>query len=134
MPHKKDGPVIPSGAAGLAKRVKAAMDNHEPRLRLKAVADACGVTVQAVHGWRTNGRVAKHHLLTLADITGKDPSYFLSMDPLPRNGAVPHTEGFHVLQRAWDTASQDQKEILLGVAKGILNAHRGKRAGKTGSE
>jgi hypothetical protein len=131
MPQKKRPAGTPSGAAGLAKRITSAMDSHEPKLTLTRVAEACGVTVQAVHGWRSNGRVAKHHLLTLADLTGKDPSYFLSLEPLPKNGAVAHNETFQVLQRAWDTASQDQKEILLGVAKGILSAQRGKRAGKT---
>lgn len=132
MPHhrqKKAG--IPSGAALLAERIKHAMDTHQPKITSSAVAKACDVSPQAVHGWRTNGRVAKPHLLTLADLTGKDPSYFLSGESLPRNGASTHQEGFQIIQRAWDTAAQDQKEILLAVAKGILNAHRNKRAGKT---
>lgn len=131
MPHKRKAAGIPSGAERLAERIREAMDGHMPRISSSAVAKACGVTPQAVHGWRTNGRVAKHHLLTLADLTGKDPSYFLSIDPLPRQGASTHTDGFQILQRAWDTAEEDQKEILIGVAKGILSAQRGKRASKT---
>lgn len=130
VPYKKRPTDNPSGASRLAQRIKDAMDKRDPKITSMEVARACKVTPQAVHGWRTNGRVAKHHLLTLADLTDKDPTYFLSIDPLPRNGASAHTEGFQILQRAWDTASQDQKEILLGVAKGILNAHRSNRAGK----
>lgn len=128
VPDRKKSAEAETPAEKLAKRIRVAMDSHEPKITLTQAATACSVTVQAVHGWRANGRIAKRHLLTLADLTGKDATYFLSVETLPRDGAQTHQNEFQTLQRAWDTATQDQREILLGVARGILNARRGKRS------
>jgi len=130
MPHTKKGGGIPSGAPLLAQKITQAMDNHDPKITLTEMAKACGVTVQAVHGWRTNGRISKPKLRILAGVTGRGLDYFMSDRPLQRNGELTHQDAFETVKSAWDTAPQDQKEILLGVAKGILNAQRGKRSGK----
>jgi hypothetical protein len=129
MPHSKKINGIPLDSFKLAERIRSAMDEHQPKILSRDVAKACGVTPQAVHGWRTNGRIAKRHLLTLADMTGKDSGYFLS-GTYAHAGSDKCDSGFQILQRAWDTADKGEKEILIGVAKGILSAQRGKRAGK----
>lgn len=59
----------------LAKRICQAMD--EADLTLTALSDECDVTLQAVSQWRTTGRVAKHHLPTIAKATGKSLEFFL---------------------------------------------------------
>lgn len=108
------------------------MEGAKPPLTGNEVARACGVTPQAVSGWKKNGRVAKRHLETLAGLTGKDLSYFLSPDARSdrTNGASTHHDEFSTIQRAWQNASPEQKAILLTVAGTILerNAKRGKRA------
>lgn len=55
----------------------------------KDVAEACGVTVQAINGWKTNGRVGKQHIKTLARLTGLPVSWWLPGDDLEddANGA-----------------------------------------------
>jgi phage repressor protein C with HTH and peptisase S24 domain/transcriptional regulator with XRE-family HTH domain len=46
----------------------------------KDVADACGVTVQAINGWKSNGRIGKQHIKTLARLTGLPVSWWLPGD------------------------------------------------------
>lgn len=121
-------------AEDLAKRIRMAMDNRVPPLGGSELAEACGVTPQAVSGWRKNGRVHKRHLETLAELTGKPLEHFLVSDKKRngmQSGALTHHEEFQTIKRAWENASQDQRAILLTVATGILerNAKRRKRAG-----
>lgn len=62
----------------LAVRIRQAMDEHKPEpLTLNDLATAFDVTPQAVHGWRTKGRIAKGKLLQLAQLTGKPARFFL---------------------------------------------------------
>ena len=64
-------------AKELAKRLRAAMDNHTPRILSVDLAAKCGVTPQAVNGWRTTGRIAKRHLFTICQETGLPIEFFL---------------------------------------------------------
>lgn len=64
----------------LARRLRNAMDNKEPRLTAAALAKACGVTDQAVNGWRKTGRLAKKHLQTIVRETGRPIEFFLGED------------------------------------------------------
>lgn len=59
------------------RRLLVAMDEAKPRVTSTALAEACGVTDQAVNGWRKTGRVAKRHLGTIAKLTGRPLEYFL---------------------------------------------------------
>jgi transcriptional regulator with XRE-family HTH domain len=59
----------------LASRLRAAMEEAE--ITQAELARACGVTIQSVHGWREDGRIAKHHLWTICRLTGKSLEYFL---------------------------------------------------------
>jgi hypothetical protein len=64
-------------AKELAKRITSAMDGHNPPIRQIDLAAQCDVSPQAVHSWRTTGRVAKRHLQTIAEITGQPIEFFL---------------------------------------------------------
>jgi hypothetical protein len=61
----------------LAKRLRAAMDNHNPAILSVDMAEKCGVTRQAVNAWRKTGRVHKRHLQTIALMTGQPVEFFL---------------------------------------------------------
>lgn len=64
-----------STSAGLAKKLATAL--HEARLSQVMVANACGVTKQAVQGWLRTGRIDKKHLPKLSEISGKPLSWWL---------------------------------------------------------
>lgn len=57
------------------------MDTAEPKVTSVAMAEACGVTPQAVNGWRKTGRIHKRHLKTAARLTGRPLEYFLDAEP-----------------------------------------------------
>jgi len=59
----------------LADRVRSAL--AASGVSQAELARACGVTEQSVHGWVTNGRIAKQHLPTISALTGKSLDYFL---------------------------------------------------------
>lgn len=59
----------------LAHRLRSAM--NDAKLSQADLARACGVTIQAVHGWREHGRIGKQHLWTICKLTGKSLEYFL---------------------------------------------------------
>jgi transcriptional regulator with XRE-family HTH domain len=61
----------------LAKRLRAAMDNHRPPILSVELAERCGVSRQAVNGWRKNGRYHKKHLQTIAEMTGQPLEFFV---------------------------------------------------------
>lgn len=60
----------------LARRLKSAI--KDAGLTQAMIAEACGVTPQAVHEWLKTGRIAKWHLSTVANLVHKDLDYFLS--------------------------------------------------------
>jgi len=73
----------------LAERLTKALEGHS----LSEVAEACGVSRQAVNGWKKDGRIDKAHLLTLSRITGKPLEFFLggnqlSVDTDPNEGKI----------------------------------------------
>lgn len=97
------------------------MDNTDPKLTGVNVAKALGVTPQAVSGWRRDGRVHKKHLMALADLTGRDPTYFLGHDPKIKSGAETHSDldkDHLVILRACE--NPDNKAVMLALAKGML--------------
>lgn len=94
-------------APELAKRLRAAMDQREPKLQSIYLAEQCGVTKQAVHGWRKHGRIAKRHLQAIARITEKPLEFFLE----PERGESKET------RTAWKIIGQNfAKAALLLIA------------------
>lgn len=47
------------------------------KIAAEVVARACGVTVQAVNGWKRNGRIDKRHIKTLSELTGLPVAWWL---------------------------------------------------------
>ena len=64
----------------LRDRLIEAMDDAQPRVTAIALAKACDVTPQAVHGWRTDGRIAKRHLATISRLTRRPLEFFLGSE------------------------------------------------------
>lgn len=104
-------------AKELSKRLVTSMEEARPRVTSAALAHACGVTDQAVNGWRKNGRIAKRHLATIARITGKPLEYFL--------GSTAGTGMSYGLQLQLEEAmaikklregNQDWRRYVLGLA------------------
>lgn len=64
-----------SDTSSLARRISQAID--ESRLTAAQIAEACGVTPQAVNGWKKTGRIGKGHLPKLAELTGKSLKWLI---------------------------------------------------------
>lgn len=67
----------------LARRITVALD--DAHLSSVEVAAACGVSPQAVNGWKKTGRIGKDQLPKLVELTGRPLSYWLGSDD--ENGA-----------------------------------------------
>lgn len=63
----------------LARRIREAMDKHQPKIKSSRIAELCKVTPQAVNGWRKTGRVAKRHLAVISRETEKPLEHFLGI-------------------------------------------------------
>lgn len=63
----------------MARRVSEALD-ASPRGVQSKLAKLCGITPQAVTGWRTTGKVAKEFIPVLAKVTGRSIAFFLEQD------------------------------------------------------
>jgi len=68
--------------AALAHRICQAIE--ESKLTAAQIAAECGVTPQAVNGWKRTGRIGKGHLPKLAEMTGKSLEWFLGSEELPK--------------------------------------------------
>jgi hypothetical protein len=64
-----------SDAQGLAKRIRSAL--AVPGVDVGAIAKECGITRQAIDGWKKTGRVSKKHLPVLARHTAQSVDFFL---------------------------------------------------------
>lgn len=73
-------------AADLAKKFAEAVD--AAKLTPSVIAKACGVTPQAVTGWRETGRIHKKHLGKLAELTGRPLEWWLGSSPESGNTYV----------------------------------------------
>lgn len=84
-----------------------------------AVAEACGVTEQALTGWGKTGRVAKRHFSTLASMSGLRLEYLLYGE-LPKRQAQISDEQrqmLHLMERL----SKSDTSVLLGVAERLAS-------------
>jgi len=64
------------------------MDTALPRVTSTAMAEACKVSPQAVHGWRKTGLIDKKHLATIARLTKQPIDYFVGAGPFNLESAV----------------------------------------------
>lgn len=99
----------------LARRIREAMDKADPKVSSAALATKCGVTPQAVHGWRTTGRVAKRYLEAIAGMTRRPLEYFLGNDVAPSNATfdgITEGEALARLRRALP----EWRRYVIGLA------------------
>jgi len=105
----------------MAQRITEAFD--EAGLTSVAVAEFCGVTPQAVNGWKTTGRIGKDQLPKLVALTGRPLQFWLGADAevAPKSAA---SEAMERLERAMHGKSQaeitrivDAVEVLLRGGK-----------------
>jgi hypothetical protein len=126
-------------AKEIGRRITKAMDEAE--VAGAALAEACGVTPQAISGWRSTGRFHKKHLPTIATLTGKPMEYFVS-EAVPEkktNGAVRpwvvekvvDEDQFLIVFRTWQDARATDRQNLVAIAKAARKAH-GTRRRRTG--
>ncbi|GGX32601.1 hypothetical protein GCM10007242_44410 [Pigmentiphaga litoralis] len=81
--------LLSSPPSSLAEKVRATIGKG--LISAREVAEACGVSVQAINGWKNNGRIAKEHLRTLAGLTGLPVSWWLpgaDAEDAPATGAA----------------------------------------------
>lgn len=101
----------------LAQRIAEALED----LSLADIAKACGVTRQAVNGWKKDGRIDKAHLITLSRLTGKPIEYWLGGHE-PVSEKDPHEEKMLLLFRALP----DEKRMeLLDRAQSLYSKQYG---------
>lgn len=106
-------------AQDLRRRLIDAMDKSTPRVTSAALAEACGITPQAVNGWRKTGRIAKRHLAKVAELTGKPLEYFLGDTPggliMASHGLQLRIEEAEAIKRLRDSHA-DWRRYVLGLA------------------
>lgn len=96
----------------LARRIREAMDESKPPVTGSALAKACGVTPQAVHGWRTTGKVDKKHLRRLAALTKRPLTYFLDDENNLRQEDAQYTIGGASLIEDYEALPSGLREYL----------------------
>ncbi len=67
-------------SAQLAQRFNVAFPKSSALQDIE-IANACGVTKQAISGWRSTGRIAKKHLPALAALSRRPLAWWISGDP-----------------------------------------------------
>lgn len=133
-------------AQELARRLRRAMDDPTPPITGAAMAAACGVTPQAVSGWRTDGRIAKRHLLTISAITRQPIDYYVrdrtdqdvkikSRKERRKLPAMTETiiddKNFQLLFRAWQDTDPHGRQFLNDAANTALKVYGRNRSRKT---
>jgi len=63
----------------LARKIAAAIESSP--LTAKKIGEECGVTAQAVNGWKVTGRISKEMLVKFAGVVGLPVNYFISDAP-----------------------------------------------------
>lgn len=126
----------------MARRIKRAMDEADPPVSGSDLARECGVSPQAVSGWRRTGRVQKRHMPTISRLTGKPMEYFFAEHvPMRANHVSPtkpwlvekvvDEQEFLIVFRTWQDARNTDRENLVAIAKTARKAH-GTRRKRTG--
>lgn len=89
-----------------AERIKPALQG----VNQASLAAACGVTPQAVNGWKKTGRIDKRHLQTIARFTGRPVEYFLGTDQISMSGLESH------LLMIFRALLEEQQHEVISVA------------------
>jgi len=108
--------------ADMARRITQAL--AELPLPLAEVAAACGVSPQAVNGWKKTGRIGKDQLPKLAQLTGRPLSWWLGGDDVPASGS-PRDAAIEKLIRAVGGRSAEEVEAIASALDTLLRLGAG---------
>lgn len=94
------------------------------------VAEACGVTVQALTGWEKTGRVDKRHLPTIAKMSGKSLDWLMGVDMRLRSVGLQEAANGYIVAcskpagDAFPRTPSEQEYVLVPqyTAKGACGA------------
>lgn len=91
-------------------RTKLAEVLQTSSLRQADIAEACGVSKQAIQGWIKTGRIDKKHLPALASISGRPLSWWLDAE---ESNAQPSDQALLDTLQGWrfKASSRSQKVI-----------------------
>jgi transcriptional regulator with XRE-family HTH domain len=103
----------------LARRVKQAIDDSG--MTSAQIAAACGVSPQAVNGWKKTGRIGKEQLPKLAQLTGRPLDWWLSGEP---TNASPQSAATERLLFAVRGRSAEEIERIAEALEILLRAGR----------
>ena len=94
------------------------------KLRQSDVAQACGVTKQAVQGWLKTGRIDKKHLATLAQLTNHPLTWwFDTSDPTHApNGVEQASQPPRVLATERSTSSSASNPTIQSAIRTLVVA------------
>jgi len=101
----------------LARKVAATVGRG--KIAAEVVARACGVTVQAVNGWKRNGRVDKRHIKTLVELTGLPAEWWL---PGFDGGSEPEEQNWPFSKWVPYSRVSSLDESDMGYLAGILKS------------
>jgi hypothetical protein len=106
----------------LAAKLQHVLD--EGLVNATTIAAACGVTIQAVSGWKKTGRIAKEHLPVLATISGKPLEWWMSNLERPRKKSISEWDAdtiqfAHAYQSLVAEERATYRAILMIAKKGV---------------
>lgn len=99
---------------GMATRIQEALAKAPSKT---AIAEACGVTPQAVTGWIKKGSIAKEHLPTIAKLCGVDLNWLITgRAPAgePHNDPKQHKIDL-IVHNASDFSDAELRELLAQI-------------------
>ncbi|AOJ86703.1 hypothetical protein WS87_08475 [Burkholderia sp. MSMB0856] len=108
--------------AEMARRITQALE--ELPLPLAEVAAACGVSPQAVNGWKRTGRIGKDQLPKLAQLTGRPLSWWLGIDEAESAGS-PRDAAIEKLIRVVGGRSAEEVEAIANALDALLRLGAG---------
>lgn len=131
-----DNQAMLSTAEALKRKLAAVLAGG---LSQAAIAKTCGVSKQAVQGWKNTGRIDKKHLPALAVVSGRPLEWWLdySQDAIPAEAiqletyahTAQDTTGVHKVKRwpfssiepeEYALLSRDQHKLVEGFVRGLL--------------
>lgn len=85
----------------------------DSRLSSKRIAELCGVSPQAVNGWKRTGRISKESLAVLVQVVGQPLEHFMCGSAVPGNSNAELAE----LTQLFAVADQPTRQKLLAIAR-----------------
>lgn len=119
------GLVMLNDAQQIAAKFNEAFPQKKGEHSDQEIATACGVTKQAVNGWRATGRIAKKHIGKLAELSNRPLDFWLpNSDGSTTSDSGQLTPTEQKLITGFRAASDADRETLLWLANRALSSRR----------